>query len=220
MSITIGAGNQQIDADNTIHQALNHNIYVRVPTRDPWILPATGNDGRIGKLTVSRYHLEPVTGANQSLAVHVTFTINQIFVPSQTGATRRGNPEAIRVEIANLHFTARPLNVQFAINGDNFVANTPANRNVATHRGAVNNWLHVSSDERCRDIATSIGLTADDAAQLGTARTAINNGLADYTGEALTALRAQITTAVRGEIEDHLMPANLRETVTINVTFS
>jgi hypothetical protein len=138
MAITIGAANQQLDTDDLIRQALDGGVLMRDAARNTWTFPSSGPDGRIGALSVSRYQPAPVAGANQALGVHITFGINGIFVPSLVGIGRVP-PAAIRVEVANMHFTVRPENVQLAIGGDNVVARTPAGREVSDHRGTVNN---------------------------------------------------------------------------------
>lgn len=218
MAITIGRDNQQLNTDALLQRALHDGLNVRVTRDNTWTYPVTGSDGRIGKLSVSRFRETAVTGANQALAVHLTFTINQIFVPSLTGA-RRPTPQAFTVQIANLHFTARPVNVQYAIDNDNFVANTPGNRSVATHRGETNAWLHAGSDQRARDIANFIGLNAGTAQELRDFRTAIAEALNGYTGAALTTLRNSIINSFQSEINDNLSPTELRGRVPIEVTF-
>jgi hypothetical protein len=85
MAITIGTENQQINSDEGIHKALDDGVNVRVFAGDIWTFPVTGIDGRLGKLCVSQYRAANAADANQPLAVHVTFTLNSIFVSSPAG---------------------------------------------------------------------------------------------------------------------------------------
>lgn len=63
---------------------------VRIASGDTCTFPrGLGRDGRTGKLSVSKFRAVPVAGANQDLAVHVTFSIASIFVPSEN-AVRGG----------------------------------------------------------------------------------------------------------------------------------
>ena len=94
-------------------------------------------DGRLGKLCVSRFHEILFATETENLVIHITFTIQQIFVPSQQELTR-ANPAAIAVDIRNLHYTARPKSTQLAVSSDRFVAAAPDSRDVSTHRG-INN---------------------------------------------------------------------------------
>jgi hypothetical protein len=219
MAITIGASNQQIKSDEGIHDALDDGLNVRVRGGETWTFPVTrdGRDGRLGKLCVSRYRAANIPDAKEPLAVHVTFTVTSIFVPSTAGAVKQ---QRIRVEIANLHFTARPEGVQMKIQGDNFVAALPSNRDVATHRGVTNDWLHNGNNEKCKDIAVELGLPADTPEQLTAAKLAINQGLADYTGAVLSNVQTATANALRVEINDNLQPANLRGKVPVEVWFS
>jgi hypothetical protein len=212
MAITIENSNQQINGDDGIHKALDDGVNVRVCAGDTWTFPVTGADGRLGKLCVSQYRPENVRGSNEPLAVHVTFTVTSIFVPSTAGAANR---QPVRVEIVNLHFTARPKGVQVEIHDDNFKAALPGSRDVATHRGIHNNWLHNDNAQKCKDIAVRLGLPADTDP-----KKAINEALAPYNGVALAAVQAALVDALRVEINDNLQPANLRGKVPVEVRVS
>jgi hypothetical protein len=219
MAITIGANNQQIRLDDDIHKALDDGVNVRVQAGDTWTFPVkvNGADGQIGKLCVSQYRAADVPGTKEQLAVHVTFTINSIFAPSAAGAA---NSQVVRVEIVNLHFTARPKGVQAKIQGDNFVSAQPDNRLVATHRGELNDWLHNGNPEKGKAMAVQLGLSVDTPQQEAAARQKINTALLHYTGAALSAVRTAIVNALRVEINDNLMPANLRGKVPVEVRIS
>lgn len=183
---------------------------VRIASGDTCTFPrGLGRDGRTGKLSVSKFRAVPVAGANQDLAVHVTFSIASIFVPSEN-AVRGGNAE-LRVNIRNLHYTARPANIQLAIVGENAVAATPLGREVSSHRGTVNNWLHVGNQNRLNDMARELNL----ANWAG-----ITAALNVFTGPTLTAIQNGLAASIRLEINDNLMPPELRGFVPIAVNFA
>ncbi|SHM32763.1 hypothetical protein SAMN05192549_101309 [Duganella sacchari] len=207
MTITIGDKNQQLNTTEQIRTALANGLNVRISTDNIWTFPIGGADGCVGKLMVSRMRRVPVAGANQDLAAHVTFTINQIFVPT----TKVPSPE-VRVEVTNVHFTARPVNVQLKIGADTAVASTPKGIEVSIHRG-INAW------DYGKDNVKVIGLAAELNLPTATAQATINAALAHFDAAATAAVRDQVAASLRAEIGDSLLPANQRGAVRVTVAF-
>ncbi|MEP7120221.1 MAG: hypothetical protein ABJE95_04885 [Byssovorax sp.] len=210
MGITISDASQQINAGAGIRTALDDGLYVRVGPGDTWIFPVRGADGVIGPTTVSRLRAVNVEGANQALAVHVTLKIQQLFVSSLPVPPKK---PTIRVEIKNLHFTARPMDLQLQIGEENAVACTPSGREVSIHRGVNNAWTHVGNAGRLRDLANAINVP-----EIG-AKLALNNALRPFDGAALVAVRNGLTASLQNEINDNLLPRDSRGEVLIEVTF-
>ncbi|WP_162877946.1 hypothetical protein [Trinickia diaoshuihuensis] len=194
MSVRLGRVNRELRGAE-IARALNDGINVRVAPGNTWTFPSRGADGVVGPLCVSRLRRHPVAGANQNLAVHVTFGISQIFV----GTERH---PSVRVEFTNLHFTARPVNLQVAIAQDNLIARLPNGRSVSLHR-SVNDWE--ITDVAAADLANVLGI-----ATAGAATTAIRAALAQYTAAAWTTLRDQLALSLVAEINDNLEPREYR----------
>jgi hypothetical protein len=212
MGIRIQNHNQQINQDAAIRTALDDGINVREGGR-AWTFPVRGTDGRIGALSVSRFHSVPVMGANQVLAVHITFSIQQIFVPSLPSLRNRA--QSIRVEIRNLHFTARPAKLQLKISDQNAVARTPDGSEVSIHRGLVNDWSHANEPGRVLALAAALNIVPPKSASK-----AINAALASFDGPALKAVRGGLEASLKCEINDNLEPRDKRGTVPIRITFS
>ena len=180
-----------------------------------WDFPEKNDgDGRIGNLCVSRSHKQNVNGVNKQLAVHVTFAIAQIFVPSENGA--KGKKEAIKVQVENLHFTARPKDTQLQINDNNCTAYLPDNRDAATHRGIANDWLHLKDDKKLASLAVALELNPTDAQT----KPQIQLALGAYNGATLKLIQNAIEAALKVEINNNLAPSGYRGSVPINVTFS
>jgi hypothetical protein len=203
MAITIGDKNQQLDTTELIRTALDDGLNVRISTDDTWTFPTGGADGCVGKLMVSRLRRVTVPGANQDLAVHVTFSIKQIFVPT----LKVPNPE-IRVELANLHFTARPINLQLKVSGDSAIAATPSGADVSIHRG-LNDWSYGKNGEKVNALAAALNISAESA------QTTINTALAGFSATAFARVRERVVASLQAEISDSLLPSNQRGRVRV-----
>ena len=148
------------------------------------------------------------------MVVHVTFTIEAIFVLSLTAIDRV--PSApIRVQIVNLHYTARPESVQLQTSnsGDRAFAATPDNQELATHRGIVNEWLHANAADRVRNIGDKLGLHRSTTANLLTSHLD-----SVYTGQTLSTIQTALREALESEIKGRLEPREKRDSV--NVEFA
>jgi hypothetical protein len=108
-------------------------------------------------------------------------------------------------------------------NGDDVVALTPGEREASSHRGTVNDWLHVGNRDRLVTLADALGLPTATPEQIATAQKVIADALAPYSGEALTALEDDIRSSIQIEIDANLEPSqpptDYRSVVPIDVTF-
>lgn len=95
--------------------------------------------------------------------------------------------------------------------GDTWTFPRGLGREVSSHRGTVNNWLHVGNQNRLNDMARELNL-ANGAG--------ITAALNVFTGPTLTAIQNGLAASIRLEINDNLMPPELRGFVPIAVNFA
>gem|GEM_PF-2603120 len=123
--------NQQLNTNQLIRQIMGSF------TASGWTFPNQDDgDGCVGRLCVSQFRQAAVAGADQDLAIHISFNIDQVFIPS-TNAMQAGTD--VRIEVHDLHLTARPLADQQAI-GALAGAITVAQRQRSVHAGPGNDW--------------------------------------------------------------------------------
>jgi hypothetical protein len=193
MPITIRDGNQQLDAAGI--QDLLGTCEVGIGRQWKFPHPSQG-DGRVGKLTVSEYREVTVEGANQPLAMHVTFQIPTLTIPS-LATVRRELQVNVPVTLSNLHLTARPLNSQLTISADGA---SIVQSQVSIHRGRANDWSHVGDQQRQDRLAVALGLNAG-AGFLA----AITAALADYDGNYIGDLGPLVVQRIQYKIKDRLV---------------
>jgi hypothetical protein len=166
------ASNQQLDSGALIRDALGSFTVLQAhefPNQ-------TSGDGCVGSLCVSKYVTRAVAGTTEKIALHVTFNITGIFVPSTNGW---GGATNIRINASNLHFTARPVATQVTIseNGGGSILTAQS----SIHRGIANDWTF--DDGKRTALAAALNLpTAGIEAVVRTA-------LAGDDGAALTGIR-------------------------------
>jgi len=193
MPIEVKDQNQQLDTDGI--QTLLGTF--EVGTGRQWKFPhPSQGDGRVGKLTVSEYRQLTVAGANQNLAMHVTFQIPTLTIPS-LATVRRDRKTNVTVTLKNLHLTARPLNSQLTISADGA---SIIQSQVSIHRGGRNDWSHIGDAERQDRLAEALGLNFGAAALV-----AINAALADYDEDYLAVLDPLVVERIERKIKDRLV---------------
>jgi hypothetical protein len=178
-------------------------VTTRGGNKPVWTFPSqTGGDGCVGKLCVSECHRELVSGSTDDLAVHVTFEIPHLTIPSAT-TVRRDRRIAVAVTLQNLHFTARPRSSQNTISSVG--SSSILQSQVSTHRGRTNDWMHRARNvDRLVQLATAIGLGTSNADQVSGAKAAIDEALAAYDGAALTDLGPVIVSTLQELIGSRL----------------
>src|SRR4029077_7795244 len=120
----------------------------------------------------------------------------------------------MKVTVTNLHFTCRPKRLQMRIGetGDGSFAQTSDGREVASHRGVNNPWLHDGKDsngidQKLKPLATALGLNTGNETEINAAREAIDKALERYDGQALKTLQDELTKSFQAELNDTLKPA-------------
>ena len=132
-----------------------------------------------------------MAGANQDLALHVTFQIPTLTIPSLT-TVRRELKTNVAVTVKNLHLTARPLDSQLTISADGA---SIIQSQVSIHRGKVNDWSHNGDEGRQDRLAVALGLNPG-----AVALAAINAALADYDGAYLVELDPLVVERIKRKI--------------------
>ena len=205
MTVTISEQNQQLETPaiqellRTLDVGFGHNN---------WIFPhPSPGDGRVGKLCVSQYKPIKVEGTDKKLAVHITFEISHLFIPSEI-SIKRDHKITINVELKNLHFTARPEQSQLKISSD---GNSILESEASTHRGVNNDWSHNTKNRVLCKIARQLGLDSSNA-QGQQAKTAINAALASFDKQRLEDFDEEIVKRIQRKIKDRLkIPPNQKE---------
>jgi hypothetical protein len=187
---------------------------------------AKAGDGAVGKTCVSQTHELEVKAdksifsnnekATDELAVHTTFSVDSVVVPNASQFKRGTN---IQVNLKNLHFTCRPKKVQLQISQaaagaasqDAPDAAVSGTKDLSSHRGITNKWLHDSSDDRLKNLAGALGIKTDpwDDTDLGRAvkagaKKAIDDALQPYGDTALEALQTALTNKFKAELKKKL----------------
>ncbi|WP_257447814.1 hypothetical protein [Archangium lipolyticum] len=166
-----------------------------VGTGRVWTFPhPSEGDGRVGKLCVSTFRRIPVAGATQDLALHVTFQIPTLIIPS-IGGVRRDRRVDVRLTVSNLHLTARPVSSQLIISED---GSSVVQSKVSIHRGANNAWSRLGEADKMTDLAAALGMSVANA------QTNIPTALADYNGVYIQELGPLLVTRLERKIKDRL----------------
>ena len=194
--ITLTDNNQQLDTAKI--QTLLGTFEVGIGKMWRFPFPSAG-DGRVGKLSVSEHRALPVAGATQNLALHVTFQIPTLTIPS-LATVRRTSKIDVNITLENLHLTARPLSSQLTISADGA---SIIESQISIHRGRTSNWSHTANLVRQQNLARALGLSADPAT-LAASVAAIDAALASYDGPYLADIAPLLVERIKRKIKDRL----------------
>lgn len=166
-----------------------------VGTGRQWTFHSNLGDGQVGNLCVSvRRDFTLAAPAADSLAVHLTFQITTLHLPSLRSVDRDKQID-VGVIVENLHVTARPTLSQLLIvdNGSSVVQSQ-----VATHRGRSNDWTY-KGEERLESMRAYFGYTTTDSC-----KTALAEVLDRFDPEYIGDIGRQIVTRLERKIKDKL----------------
>lgn len=187
-----------------------------------WIIPAhEEGDGCMGTLSVSQYQPLAVPNATKNLALHITFNIEHLFIPSITGL-KRPQPAQVSITLSNLHLTARPEKNQMTISAIN--ASSILDAQISIHRGVNNGWSYGKweGEEKFTNLAAALGMAADTKPAI---LNDLSQALQNYSATPLpwlsgigTTIQNQISTQITNNLNASRIQNGVPNPVGVNVT--